>query len=83
MSNSIRDPLPGVDASALRLVLQSGPLAAVGFWTGIALPFLYIPLLLVGPHGAAETTIAFALIAVHAVALFVGHTHRQGERAEA
>jgi hypothetical protein len=79
MSNSTHDRAPPstADRSSVHAALLTGPLAAVGFWSGIALPFLYVPLLLVGPQGGAEQSIAFALIAVHAVALFVGHSHRQ------
>lgn len=78
MSNSTRDRTPpAADGSPLRAALLSGPLAAAGFWTGIALPFLYVPLLLAGPAGAAEQRIAFVLIALHGLALLVGHSHRQ------
>ncbi|MFB6121135.1 MAG: hypothetical protein ABEJ68_08485 [Halobacteriaceae archaeon] len=78
MSNSTRDHAPpAADGSPLRATLLSGPLAAAGFWTGIALPFLYVPLLLAGPSGVAEQQIAFVLIALHGVALLVGHNHRQ------
>lgn len=78
VSNSTHDRTPPrPDGSRLRAALLRGPLAAVGFWTGVALPFLYVPLLLTGPGGTAARNIAFALIALHGLALLVGHEHRQ------
>jgi len=77
VSNSTHDRTPPGPDSRLRGALLRGPLAALGFWTGVALPFLYVPLLLAGPGASAERTIAFALVALHGLALFVGHEHRQ------
>ena len=50
------------------------PLEILGFWAGIALPFLYLPLLVTGTT-QTELFASVALIAVHAVALYVGHAH--------
>lgn len=54
------------------------PLEAVGFWAGIALPFLYLPLLFAGQLSGPERTAFFALVALHAGALVVGHTYDAG-----
>ena len=46
------------------------------FWTAIALPFLYLPLLITGLNTGA-TRIAFvALVVCNVVTLFIGHAHR-------
>ncbi len=48
----------------------------IAFWTAIALPFLYLPLLITGLNSGA-TRIAFvALVTCNAVALLIGHSHR-------
>lgn len=47
----------------------------IAFWTAIALPFLYIPLLVSGLHSTATRTAFVALVACNAVALLVGHSH--------
>ncbi|SEL49172.1 hypothetical protein SAMN04488691_10589 [Haloferax larsenii] len=54
--------------------LVAAPLRFVGFWTAVALPFLYLPLL----HGGLESnelSVFVALVAVNAVALVVGHNY--------
>jgi hypothetical protein len=80
MSNARDGTLPAsIARESISASVLYGPVAALGFWTAIALPFLYLPLLLVGPGGGPERTIAFALIALHAVALFLGHNHRRDD----
>lgn len=69
------------EASARSARLLRKPVEAVGFWAAIALPFLYLPLLIGGPAGAAEQTTCYGLMALHAVALLVGHAHRRGDDA--
>ncbi|GAA0646775.1 hypothetical protein [Salarchaeum japonicum] len=49
------------------------PLEAVGFWSAVALPFLYVPLFVAGLP-SADAQVAFAaLVLAHAVTLFLGH----------
>lgn len=56
--------------------LVAAPLRFVGFWAAVALPFLYVPLLLGGLQGSE--TLAFGLLlATNALALVVGHGHAQ------
>lgn len=52
------------------------PLEVVGFWSAVALPFLYVPLVVTGPGTTAEQTALAALVATHVVALVLGHRHR-------
>ncbi|WP_380678032.1 hypothetical protein [Salinigranum sp. GCM10025319] len=56
--------------------LVAAPLRFVGFWAAVALPFLYLPLLLGGLEGG-ETFVFGLLLALNALALVVGHGHRQ------
>jgi hypothetical protein len=74
-------------ASRIREVVQSqslqhgarlvaAPLRFVGFWAAVALPFLYLPLLLSGLEGQ-ETLVFGLLLAANALALVVGHGHRR------
>lgn len=55
------------------------PLEAVGFWAAVALPFLYVPLILTGLGTRSTQLAATLLIGLHAVALVVGHRHRAAE----
>jgi len=43
----------------------------------VALPFLYVPLLVTGLDSSATTAAFVALLGLNAVALFVGHPHRR------
>jgi hypothetical protein len=56
--------------------LVAAPLRFVGFWAAVALPFLYLPLLLSGLEGQ-ETLVFGLLLAANALALVVGHGHRR------
>ena len=51
------------------------PLRGIAFWTAIALPFLYVPLLASGLESESVRT-AFALLVVaNVVTLIVGHPY--------
>jgi hypothetical protein len=52
----------------------------VAFWTAIALPFLYLPLLLTG--GQNTGVVVTALVVVNVAALVVGHGHENGDASE-
>ncbi len=54
------------------------PVRVLAFWTAVALPFLYLPLLGTGLDSAATTTAFLALLAANAVCLLVGHAHGDG-----
>ena len=56
----------------------AGPLQFIGFWTAIALPFLYVPLLIETQlQTGAETATFIALLGLNVLALLVGHSHRR------
>ena len=75
--SSVTDLVARLDRSLpLRSKSVFGPVRGIAFWTAIALPFLYLPLLVSG-LGTPPTRTAFvALVACNAVALLVGHSHR-------
>lgn len=51
------------------------PLRAIAFWTAIALPFLYVPLLASGLE-SGSLRMAFALLVVaNVITLIVGHPY--------
>lgn len=90
MSNSSPSPSPPVSrerVARLREVVQSqslqhgarlvtAPLRFVSFWAAVALPFLYLPLLVSGLDGQ-ETLVFGLLLTLNALALVAGHSHRQ------
>lgn len=51
------------------------PLARVAFWTAIALPFLYVPLLVAGLTTTTRQVAFLVLLALNALTLVVGHSH--------
>ena len=54
------------------------PLEFVGFWAAVALPFLYVPLLVqTRLQTPAETAIFLALLGLNVVALIVGHSYKR------
>jgi hypothetical protein len=50
-------------------------LRAVGFWAAIALPFLYVPLLLFGLEKQTHAIAFLGLLALNLIALLVGRSH--------
>jgi hypothetical protein len=50
------------------------PLRFVAFWLAVALPFLYVPLLVGGLQGE-RPTVFVGLLLLNAVALVIGHEH--------
>lgn len=69
------DSVHGFRAALRRSVLA--PLRFLSFWASILLPLAYLPLLHGGLTGG-ETTVLGALVAINALALFLGHDHRNG-----
>lgn len=55
------------------------PLEALGFWAAVALPFVYVPLIVTGVETSAEILAVATLVVAHVVALVVGHRHRLDE----
>jgi hypothetical protein len=62
-------------AHAQFLGVLSEPLSAVAFWSAIALPLLYVPLLAAGLGSIQDLLLFLGLFAIHLVALFAGRTH--------
>ncbi|GAA0229121.1 hypothetical protein ACFFQF_13015 [Haladaptatus pallidirubidus] len=54
----------------------SAPIQFVGFWTAVALPFLYVPLLATGLDTPGQFQTFLILIAVNLAALLLGHRYR-------
>ncbi|MFD1563629.1 hypothetical protein ACFR99_08720 [Haloarchaeobius amylolyticus] len=50
---------------------------AVGFWTAIAMPFLYLPLLATGLSSSFDAVLFVCLVVGNLLALYVGHPHYQ------
>lgn len=56
----------------------AAPLQFVGFWAAIALPFLYVPLLVETQlQTTAETATFLALLGLNVLALVVGHSYKR------
>ena len=53
------------------------PVEIAGFWAAIALPFLYLPLLVTGISDEAELITFLGLLALNVAALLAGHGHNR------
>ena len=73
-------PTPTIDhwESVHASVDLRGALAAVSFWSGIALPALYLPLLLAGLESVEGLAAFLGLFGLHVLALVGGRCHRRG-----
>jgi hypothetical protein len=84
MSNSPTRDAPSAAREVISVeTLRAGarvvapPVRFVSFWAAVALPFLYLPLLLGGLAGG-EATAFTALVAAHVLALLAGHDYGRG-----
>ncbi|QLG48761.1 hypothetical protein [Natrinema halophilum] len=50
---------------------------AAGFWSAIAMPILYFPLLASGLSTSIDGVLFLGLVVGHLLALYVGHAHRR------
>ncbi|WP_254524914.1 hypothetical protein [Natrinema caseinilyticum] len=50
---------------------------AAGFWSAIAMPILYFPLLATGLSSSVDGVLFLCLVVGHLLALYVGHAHRR------
>ncbi|NKE36337.1 hypothetical protein GWG54_11000 [Natronococcus sp. JC468] len=48
---------------------------AIGFWIGALLPVVYLPVFVTGIDSVRALSLLFGLLAVHAIALILGHGH--------
>ena len=63
------------DVARSALDLLAAPVRFAGFWSAVALPLIYLPIL-AGGFAVGEASAFVALLAAHALALVVGHDHR-------
>ncbi|WIV65746.1 hypothetical protein [Natrialbaceae archaeon AArc-T1-2] len=54
-----------------------GPIRFLAFWTAIALPFVYVPLLVRGLENPTVTVAFLTLLVVNSLALYVGHDYNR------
>jgi len=52
-------------------------ISAVAFWSAIALPFLYLPVLFTGLDTQSEVAAFVIMLAVNVVAIVAGQYHEQ------
>lgn len=53
------------------------PVEALAFWSAVALPFVYLPLLLGGFDDLTGALTFVGLLLANFVALYLGHDHRR------
>jgi hypothetical protein len=63
--------------SRFAVLTVARPFEAAAFWSAIALPFLYVPLLISGLGSSAQFTAFLALLALHVVAIVGGHRYNR------
>jgi hypothetical protein len=71
---SIRPPST-VDVQALKGIAAQ-PVAATGFWTAVLIPLAY-PVILAGGLSGQELSFLPALLALNAIALYLGRDHNR------
>lgn len=64
--------LAALGAAAGRVPAPPAPVERLGFWVAVAMPLGYLPVLADGV-GSRDLALLFALFALHALALSVGH----------
>jgi len=64
------------DGHSLRRTVK-GPAQFLSFWIAIALPFVHVPLLAQGLGDPSVTLTFLALLAINALALYLGHGYNQ------
>ena len=82
-SSLTKDRLVETLSAQFRATPLTTPIEMVSFWLAIALPFLYLPLLVTGVTSNGELLSILVLLGLNVVALLVGHGHRsQGVASE-
>ncbi|QCS43653.1 hypothetical protein [Natrinema versiforme] len=59
----------------------SSSVTAAGFWLGTLLPIVYLPVIVAGIDSMSRLSLFVALLAVHALALVIGHDY-SGSRSQ-
>lgn len=68
---------PADHSNRRRVASIARPIEAISFWSAIALPFLYLPLLVSGLDSSPQLTAFLALLVIHAVTIVGGHRHNR------
>lgn len=68
---------PSDHSRQLAVSTVARPFEAAAFWSAIALPFLYLPLLVSGLGSSAQFTAFLGLLALHVVAIVGGHQYNR------
>lgn len=87
-NNSITSPADAGEAAAGRTKLATlygryrehavtTPVEVISFWSAIALPFLYVPLLFTGISTQGELLTFIGLLALNIAAFLAGHGHKR------
>lgn len=71
--STLNDP-PADDGRPAPTVLRE-PLSTIAFWSAIALPVLYLPLLAVGLGSVRDLALFLGLFVLHLAALLAGRSH--------
>lgn len=66
-----------VDRPLLPVGYVTAPVSALAFWLAIALPALYLPLLLTGLSTVPDLVLFLSLFGLHLVALVGGQSYRR------
>ncbi|MFB6268114.1 MAG: hypothetical protein ABEI31_10675 [Halodesulfurarchaeum sp.] len=64
-----------VDGPGLGSLLR--PVEALGFWAAVALPFVYLPLVITGLETGSEQLAVALLLGAHVVALYLGRHYNR------
>jgi len=67
----------GSDHSLLSAGLLTTPLSALSFWLAIALPAIYLPLLITGLSTVSDLLLFLGLFGLHLLALVGGRSYRR------
>jgi hypothetical protein len=65
--------------SRINLETVLKPVRATSFYAALALPLVYVPLLVSGLESVSQTTTFALLLGLHVLALAAGHGHQPGE----
>lgn len=76
-TNELRTALQNAGTALQPSTDVVGGIRTLSFWVAIALPFLYLPMLITGLENTTVTVAFLALVGANALTLFVGHPHRR------
>ena len=76
LSPVTKDRLVETLSAQFRATPLTTPIEMMSFWLAIALPFLYLPLLVTGVTSNGELLSILVLLGLNVVSLVIGHGHR-------